>query len=143
MQNDQPSHEMLLAALTRVVKKSVTDGLPPVCIALSDAQGELVALQRSPGTPGRTVHIAIAKAYTAARMGIGTAAFKQRLLSEQQTLADFMDTGFTSLPGGLPIKSDAAVVAAVGISGRSPEQDAQLAEVFLSVLAELSSETSA
>ena len=140
MKNAHPSHELLLAALVRVIKTSTTDGLPPVCIALSDAQGELVVLQRSPGTPGRTVNIAIAKAYTAARMGISTAAFKQRLLNEQQTLADFMDTGFTSLPGGLPITSDAAVVAAIGISGRSPTQDEELAKVFLAELARLSEE---
>lgn len=143
MQNDQLTYEMLLAALTEVIKASLADGLAPVCIALSDAQGELVALQRSPGAPGRAVNIAIAKAYTAARMGVSTVAFKQRLLSQQYVLQDFMDSGLTSLAGGLPIKSEGVVVAAVGISGRSPEQDAELAEVFLSLLASESGATSA
>ena len=134
MQNDYPSHDMLLAALDRLVIRAATDQLPPVCIAVSDAQGELLLLQRLPGTPARAVEIATAKAYTSARMGIATSAFKKRLINEQQSLRDFIDRGYTSLPGGVPIKLLGRVVAAVGISGRSPEQDEELAEFFLTGL---------
>lgn len=134
MQNNYPSHDMLLAALDRLAIKSAKDQLPPVCIAVSDEKGELLLLQRLPGTPARAVEIATAKAYTSARMGIATSVFKKRLINEQQSLGDFIDRGYTSLPGGIPIKSSGHVVAAVGISGRSPEQDEELAEFFVSIL---------
>lgn len=137
MQNSPASLETLTTAVDKVMKQAMADQLPPVCIAVSDAHGELVLLQRLPGAPGRTVRIATAKAYTAARMAMPTSAFKMRLINEQLSLHDFADPGYTALPGGMPITSADRIVGAVGISGRSPEQDEVLAKSFLSILSNL------
>lgn len=134
MQNNPFSLEALSTTVDVVMRHAATDHLPPVCIAVSDTHGELVLLRRLPGAPGRTVGIATAKAYTAARMGIPTSAFKMRLINEQQSLQDFVDPGYTALPGGMPIMSGDHIAGAVGISGRSPEQDEVLARAFLSAL---------
>lgn len=136
MKTNSLSLETLDAAVDVIATHAASDHLPPICIAVSDAQGELVLLRRLPGAPGRTVGIATAKAYTAARMGIATSAFKMRLINEQQSLRDFVDTGYTALPGGTPIVAGDQVVGAVGISGRRPDQDEALARAFLAALAD-------
>jgi glc operon protein GlcG len=102
----------------------------PVCFAAVDRSGALIYLYRMDGAPERLSNIAIGKAYTAARMGVSTAMFRQRLLDEQLSLADFLDEKFTSLPGGLPLLEGGQLVGAVGVSGRTLEEDVALCQQF-------------
>ena len=106
------------------------DGGKPVCFAAVDASGDLIYLYRMDGAPERLINIAIGKAYTAARMEISTDAFRQRLLKEQLSLADFMDDKFTSLPGGLPLLEGEQLVGAIAVSGRALEEDVVLCQQF-------------
>lgn len=134
MQNRSPSLPALSNAVEMVERRVAKDLLPPVCIAVSDAHGELVLLRRLLGTLGRVIGISITKVCTAARIGISTSSFKIRLLDEQPSLRDFGGLTYITLPGGIPIKSYNCVVGAVGLSGRRPEQDETLAKYFLSAL---------
>lgn len=106
------------------------DGGLPVCFAAVDSAGALIYLYRMDGAPERLINIAVGKAYTAARMGVSTAMFRQRLLNEQLSLADFLDEKFTSLPGGLPLFDGGRLVGAVGVSGRALEEDVALCQYF-------------
>ncbi|MGF1682462.1 GlcG/HbpS family heme-binding protein [Photobacterium minamisatsumaniensis] len=99
------------------------DGGVPVCFAAVDSVGELIYLHRMDGAPERLINIAIGKAYTAARMRVSTTAFKQRLIDEQLSLADFLDVKFTSLPGGQPLFDNKQLIGGIGVSGRTLEED--------------------
>ncbi|MGO9544273.1 MAG: GlcG/HbpS family heme-binding protein, partial [Rhodomicrobium sp.] len=54
----------------------------PICVALCDPAGFLIAFQRMEGAPLRSIAIAQGKAYSAARMGVSTDALLARLERE-------------------------------------------------------------
>ncbi len=123
-------------AMSATLDQAGNDGMAPVCIAVVDMHGHLLLLQRNPAAAVRSIRIAEAKAYTAVRMGMSTARFQRRLQDERLSAQDFMDPGFTSLPGGLPIQGkDGKILGGVGVSGRSPDQDEALAQAFIDRLA--------
>ena len=100
----------------------------PVCLAVTAPDAALLALLRMPGVHARTEHLAIGKAYTAAKMQCSTSALRARILRERISLADFMDGRMTSIPGGVPLLDEKGdLIAAIGISGRSPAEDEALA----------------
>lgn len=104
------------------------EGGGSVCLAIADADLGLVALLRMPGVHQRIEHMAIGKAYTCAKMGCSTEELHQRLLREQLTLADFMDSRLTGMQGGVPLKdSHGKILAGIGVSGRAPAEDEALA----------------
>lgn len=113
-----------------MVDQVIEEASQPVCLAVVDNNGALVYLYRMDGAPERLINIAIGKAYTAAKMRVSTAIFKQRLLREQLSLADFLDEKFTSLPGGLPLFNRQVLVGAVGVSGQAVEDDMSLCLQF-------------
>ena len=52
-----------------------------------------------------------------------------RLVRENLSIADFCDPGFSTLPGGVPVFDETGrCIGGVGISGRKPQEDAELAE---------------
>ncbi|WP_298715772.1 heme-binding protein [uncultured Oceanisphaera sp.] len=118
------------AACLTTANMAGQDGGKSVCFAAVDASGALIYLYRMDGAPERLINIAIGKAYTAARMGASTEAFRQRLWNEQLSLADFLDEKFTSLPGGLPLFEKEQLVGAIGVSGRALEEDVVLCRQF-------------
>ena len=78
---------------------------------------------------GAPVCVAKSKAYTAMRMELTTQAFHDRLVRENLSIADFCDPGFSTLPGGVPVFDETGrCIGGVGISGRKPQEDAELAE---------------
>lgn len=130
------SLSVILRAVARFDQEARQDGMPPVCLAVCNAHGELLHFSRMDGAPVRVIAIAQAKAYTAARMGTSTSALAQRLKQESLTLADFCDAGLTSMRGGLPLLHEKQVQLAVGVSGRSTEEDERLAARLLELLRE-------
>ena len=99
----------------------------PVAIAILDTTGSLVMLQKLDNTQTGSVEIAIGKARTALDFRRPSKAFQDvvagggaglRLLSAHNVLA---------LEGGVPVIVDGKVVGAVGVSGVTSEQDAQVA----------------
>ena len=112
--------------------ESEAAGGAPVCVAIVNRTGKLAAFLSLDGTPERAGAIAQSKAYTAMRMELTTQAFHDRLVRENLSIADFCDPGFSTLPGEpanaeieLP---DGRCIGGVGISGRKPQEDAELAE---------------
>ncbi|MCK0196881.1 heme-binding protein [Ancylobacter sp. 6x-1] len=101
----------------------------PICVATCDAHGFLLAFARADGAPVRSIAISQGKAYSAARMGVGTDVFLERLQRENIQASSFCDPGLTGLPGGAVLKDAAgAVLGGVGISGLAPSEDQAIAD---------------
>src|SRR5476649_1200417 len=87
----------------------------PICVAVVDEYGFLVAFGRMDGAPVRSIAISEGKAYTAARMGVHTEAFLERLHRENIPAIYFCDDKLTALPGGCVLKDTAGKT--IGASG--------------------------
>ena len=108
----------------------------PICIAVVDGHGDLLAFARQDAAPVRSIAISQGKAYSAARLGVNTDAFLERLHREQILASDFCDPKLTSLPGGAVLKSETgAVIGAIGVSGLKIEEDQAIADLLVSLAA--------
>ena len=100
----------------------------PICVSVTDERGALLAFTRMDGAPIRSVKLSEAKAYSAARLGVSTTAFHERLGRDGMPASYFADPMLTGMPGGAVIRDrGGAVVGGVGISGLAPAEDQQLA----------------
>lgn len=100
----------------------------PICVAICDAQGFLVAFARQSGAPLRSIAIAQGKAYTCARMGTDTDAFLARLRRDDIQPSYFCDDRLTALPGGAVLKNaQGEILGGIGISGLTSAEDQVIA----------------
>jgi len=103
------------------------DGLPPVAVAVLDASGHTVALQREDGATPLRVDIAIGKAYAAAGMGVASRVLHQRAQDNPvffNALASSSLGRFIPQTGAVAILGpDGALLGAVGASGGTGAQD--------------------
>lgn len=103
----------------------------PICVAVCDRYGFLVAFAGMDDAPVRSIQISQGKAYTSARMGVDTDVFLQRLHANNLQASSFCDDRLTGLPGGCVVKTTAGVVTgAVGISGLAPDEDVAIARAL-------------
>ncbi|WP_419840883.1 GlcG/HbpS family heme-binding protein [Candidatus Poriferisodalis sp.] len=107
------------------------------CIAVTDASGEAIATARMDGAPRLSAGIALNKAFTVAGFaGMPTGDWWD-LIKDEPALVH----GITHTPrlivfgGGIGIFVDGALVGAVGVSGGSAEEDAQVAQAGAAALA--------
>lgn len=104
------------------------DGGGGVAAAVVDGAGDLLAFVRSDDAPLRAIRLAIMKAYTAARFGKDTMTVRALLEGSGRPLAEYGDSKFTTLSGGVAIiDGTGRVTGGFGVSGREPEQDHGLA----------------
>jgi glc operon protein GlcG len=101
----------------------------PVCIAVADHAGHLVAFERMDGAPLMSAQLAQDKAYSVCAFhGLPTHEWWSMLESEGALRAGIVKTDrLVIFGGGAPIRWDGNLVGAVGISGGSEEQDTQIA----------------
>ncbi len=102
-----------------------------VVIALVDEGGHLIYLQRMDGTQTGSIDVAIGKAKTAMAFKRPTKVFDD-LAKTRPSIMSLGDV--TLLEGGVPIKVGEQVIGAIGVSGVTSQQDAQIAEAGLAVL---------
>lgn len=103
------------------------------CIAVVDAGGNLLLLERRDGTFAAAATVSTGKARTSALFGKPTAAFEQIVNDGRTTMVALPD--FTPLQGGLPIVVDGLLVGAVGVSGaHSAAEDEELAAAGVGAL---------
>jgi uncharacterized protein GlcG (DUF336 family) len=101
----------------------------PICVAVCDPQGFLLAFARMEGAPVRSIAISQGKAYSAARMGVNTDAFLARIQKEGIDVGYFCDPQLTALPGGSVLKDAAGrIVGAIGVSGLTSAEDQQVTD---------------
>jgi glc operon protein GlcG len=119
------------------IEKAAADYGRPICVAVCDASGFLVAFQRVEAAPVRSIAISQGKAYSAARMQVNTDALLARVHRENITPSYFCDEKITALPGGSVLKSPAgAIIGSVGISGLTSEEDQLIANHIASLVAQ-------
>ncbi len=106
----------------------------PICVAVCDRYGFLTAFTAMDDAPVRSIQLSQGKAYTAARMGVDTHAFLERLHANNIPASYFCDDKLTGLPGGCVLKtSGGGVIGAVGISGLTPDEDRTVAQTLVAL----------
>lgn len=100
-------------------------------IAIVDASGGLVLFHKGDGSRPSNVDFALAKARTAARFQRAT-----RSLDSAVTAGRLQWLAVDALPieGGVPVMVGGQVIGAVGVSGGTAAQDAQVASVGVAAL---------
>lgn len=118
------------------LEKAETEFKRPICVTICDPYGFRLAFARVEGAPIRTIAISEGKAYTAARMGVNTDAFLERLHQENIPASYFCDEKLTGLAGGTVLKdADGMLVGAVGVSGLASSEDQEIADAVAAVVA--------
>jgi uncharacterized protein GlcG (DUF336 family) len=103
-----------------------------VVIAVVDDGGHLLYLQRQDGTQTGSIDVAVGKARTAMAFKRPTKVFDD--LAKTRPSIVSLGTDAVLLEGGVPVAVDGQVIGAVGVSGVTSQQDAQIAEAGIAAL---------
>jgi len=105
----------------------------PMCIAVTDESGHLIAFDRMDGGKVSSISIAIDKAFTGAVARRGTHIYNQLCVPGQPTFGIHVTNGghFSVIGGGLPVWVNGEIVGGVGVSSGSAEQDQVCAEAAI------------
>lgn len=103
-------------------------------IAVTDAQGELLAFLRTDGCKLPSILIAINKAYTAAREQKESFTIGESSRSQGFPMTNFGDLRYTAWGGGVPIFHHDQVIGAVGVSGLPETEDMEMARMGARVI---------
>ncbi|AZY95523.1 heme-binding protein (plasmid) [Paracoccus sp. Arc7-R13] len=102
----------------------------PMCIAITDESGQLVAFERMEGGKVTSTTIAIDKAFTAA--AAKKATHEYGVSSQPGAPAYGINSAIGGrlmvVGGGLPISWNGQVVGGIGVSSGTPEQDLAVAQ---------------
>jgi len=129
--NPQPT--LTLEGARRVVAAAVayarSHNAPGAAVAVVDAGGHTICLERLDGTFAASADVSIGKARTAANFGRPTRGMEDAINKNRPALASVAAvTAFTPLQGGIPITLGKEVIGAIGVSGAaSAEQDEEIA----------------
>ena len=109
----------------------------PICIAVADDGGHLLAFARINDAKPSSVRVSITKAVSAATRRAATGPLPSKedvsvLLSLGMPLAT--DGNLTCVRGGLPVVVSGAVVGGIGISAGTEAQDEEVARAALKAL---------
>jgi glc operon protein GlcG len=97
-----------------------------VVMVVLDSGGNLVMLQRMDGAQFGSIEVAKDKAYSAVAFRRPTKAFDDALAQGGANLRILRVPGASPLEGGIPIVVDGKLIGAVGVSGVTSAQDAQI-----------------
>jgi glc operon protein GlcG len=132
-----PTRHVLTVEVARRVLATAEDearrhGAPGV-IAVVDAEGYLIAMERMDGSPQlASVELAPDKARTAALFSRPTQTLENAIHSGRDALTT---SGFVEMSGGVPIVIDGEQVGAIGVSTAQPEWDSPIAAAAAASLA--------
>lgn len=119
------------AILDAALAEAARSGLA-MSIAVADAGGYPLALQRMDGAGLLTADVAQRKARTAALLRAPSRRLADRVAAEPALLAL---TDYLPMAGGLPLIVGGACVGAIGVSGGTPDQDEAVAAAGLAAVA--------
>ena len=123
----------LLALAKRVadrVEAEATHVKVPCAVCIIDIHGNVVLTHRMGGAPAFSLEIAERKAYTSALVRVRTADLLPLVQPGQPLYPLTMLSGgrYTAMGGGVPLSREGEVVAGVGVSGGTTEQDMSIVE---------------
>ena len=124
------AQKMVDQAVAKARKLSITEN-----VAILDDGGNLKAFSRMDGAPILSIEIAQNKAYTAL-FGVSTQDFFDSIQGDPSLLAGIPTLArVAAYGGGFPIKVDAEIVGAIGVSGAPAVQnDVDCAKAALALL---------
>ena len=99
-----------------------------VVVAVLDSAGQIVMLHRLDNTQYGSIDIAIGKAQTAWKLRRPSKAVQDVIASGGVGLRFLTVPGIIAIDGGLLIVADGKIIGAIGVSGVTSEQDAQIAK---------------
>ena len=114
--------------------KAVAEGWT-VVIAILDAGGHLLYLERADGTQLGSVLVAQEKAKTALLFKRPTKALEDGVLGGKVHMLSL--PGATTVEGGLPLTKDGEIIGSIGVSGVLSSQDGQVAAAGQEAVARL------
>lgn len=126
---DASDAEVLIAgAATHALKIGV-----PMCIAITDDAGQLIAFRRMDGGKVTSITIAIDKAFTAAAARKATHEYGEASQpgGPAYGIASAIGGRLMVVGGGLPVIVDQEVVGGIGVSSGTPAQDLEVARAAL------------
>jgi glc operon protein GlcG len=132
MSDTVPANSISLAGAQRVLAAAIAAadaaGLT-MCIAIVDCGGEAVLTARMDGAARLSAGIALNKAFTVTGFyGMPTSAWWDVIKDEPALVHGLTHTPrLTIFGGGVALVSDGAIVGAIGVSGGSADQDAEVA----------------
>ena len=110
----------------------------PMCIAVTDEGGNLIAFERMNDVKITSINLAIDKSFTAVGVRKGSHVLGEVSQPGQPAygLASTLGGRMVVIAGGLPVLSGEEVVGGIGISGGSPAQDLEVAEAGVQAFSE-------
>ena len=136
--SSQPT--LTLEGARRVVAAAIayarSHDAPGAAVAVVDAGGHTICLERLDGTFAASADVSIGKARTAANFGRPTRGIEDSINKNRPALAAVAAvTPFTPLQGGIPITIGKEVIGAIGVSGAaSAQQDEEIASAGAAAL---------
>src|SRR3954468_20045167 len=106
----------------------------PVAVTVIDIHGNVVLTHRMTGAPTFSLELAERKAYTSALVGMRTAALVPLVQpgGELYPLLAVAGGRYSAIGGGVPLTSEGQVIAGIGVSGGTTEQDIAIVEAAMS-----------
>lgn len=105
----------------------------PMCIAVTDESGNLIAFERMNNGKITSIDLAIDKSFTSAGVRKSTHALGEvsQPGNPAYGLSSTLGGRMVVVAGGLPVLIDGEVVGGIGVSSGSPAQDLEVAEAGL------------
>ena len=123
-------------AVTKVIvaaaEKEATKNGWAMFIAVIDDGGVLATVERMDEAQIGSLDVSIGKAQTALKFKRPSKAFEDLINSGRNSLLGL--PGVTPVEGGFPLMADGKVIGAIGVSGGSSQQDAQVAQAGVAAL---------
>jgi uncharacterized protein GlcG (DUF336 family) len=124
---------LLAKDLAGRVEAEATKAKVPVSVSVIDIHGNIVLIHRMNGAPAFSMEISERKAYTSALVGLRTAEILPMTQPGQPLfpLATVAGGKYCAMGGGVPVNREGALVAGIGVSGGTVEQDISIVEAAL------------
>ncbi len=116
----------------RVEAESLKQNVP-VAVTVIDIHGNIVLVHRMTGAPVFSLEISERKAYTSALVGLRTADLLPVVQPGAELYPLLLIAGgrYTAMGGGVPLMNEGKVIAGVGVSGGTTEQDIGIVEAAM------------
>jgi uncharacterized protein GlcG (DUF336 family) len=124
--------------MLRAAESKATEIGVPMCIAIVDAGGHLLAFSRMQGARTGNIKLALTKATSAAMRERATAdEFTLRPEDSSHSIRMALAAGadmMTSMSGGLPVRNDDRVIGGIGVSNGNRVHDIMVAQAGIDAL---------
>ena len=102
----------------------------PMCIAVTDESGNLIAFERMDGGKAHSITVATDKAFTAGSARKATHEYNAACVPGNLAFGIHTEAGgrMSTVGGGYPIFVDEQCVGGIGVSSGTPQQDMDVAQ---------------